>query len=220
MNAKERFKLFLVERAQEFSTPYDQYRWVNERARWAELIFCMLLRLNSNILQASDIRKVVGALWDLGYLEIETMVGFCDSKGKVDGSAPGVVVLVDTLTKCGASAKQAERSVCAIWEAAKSVEKNFNGKIQQYLRGYGQQMMNEVRSHFELTQLNNDDVNFVFSHWLQNVLYVPIQLAFKDYVGLEDYRDLTLGDMIEVADELDINLALVDDILSFSRENS
>ena len=220
MNVKERFKLYLIEQAQQFATPYDQYRWADEKSRWLELVFCILFRSNSNVLDAAEMRKLVFALGDLGCLEVEVMAPLCKANGEVDTNLPEANIIIHALTKVGVPMAQAQDSVLALSEAACSVKNKFDGKIQKYLRHYGQKMMHVLETYFTFSKLDNDDLSFIFRHWLQNVLYLPIQLSFKDYVEFEEFKELTLGEMIDVADELDINLALVDDILNFAKGNS
>ncbi len=126
-------------------------------------------------------------------------------------------VLRYVLEHQGFSDDEASRAVSILVQAANAVRNNCGGKIQRYLRSNGERMRDELATMFAAVPLNSVDIRYAVSQWLQTALSLPISLENQAMVDFCSAHKVTQAELLRAADELDQNLALLDDVLDMSR---
>jgi hypothetical protein len=93
------------------------------------------------------------------------------------------------------------------------LEEHYSGKVQYYLRYYGELMLRELEQEFRFSMLNEAEVKRAFTYWLQSVLNMPLLVADEhiDACCKENY--LTPEKLFAAADKLNMNVALVGDLV-------
>jgi hypothetical protein len=186
------------------------YPWGSEGDRWKELVFALLTRVVSE--PEWKVRDIVNGLYALGLLDIGMLAK--SKKHKVNGRSPDMGGhILEFLDESGVDAEQSEKSLRVIEEAACGLAKHFGGKIQLYLRGYGSAMLHDVKGLFDFSVLDTSQVQFAFTYWLQNVLNMPLSLIDENVDSFCKHNGLTTEALVAAADSLDVNLALLDDII-------
>ncbi len=204
-----------------YSDLFAYHQWPSEHERWVELVFALISRVSPK--PESEIRDIITELDTLGLLDIEDLASIPSKDGSLDVDHPHARRIIESLSESrfswegdkipGLSEQEAKISLLAVHEAASSLIESHGGKIQKYLRGYGQQMIEELQDHFTFTALGKDDLEYAFGYWLQNVLNMPIILRSKSVDEFCDELDISDKELIQGVDALDINLALVDDLI-------
>ena len=210
---------FILDRWMLFEALEGQLPWGWEVSRWYELVFCILVRLGEPDLDASAAWTLTSTLADLDLLEVDTIVEAADEDRQPDFSDRDLDLMLRLIERFGFPADKARVAVTSIFEAARSLEDRHDGKVQYYLRAYGEQMLAELQNHFQFSGLTEDDTQYVFAHWLQNVLNMPVVLAHPSIDRICDEFDLEAEDIVDVADDLDLNVALLGDILAEAVED-
>lgn len=190
---------------------FIESQWPSEHSRWIELIFALLTRISSR--PQTELRDVLDEMDDIGLLEVKALSEIPEVKGGIDLSSSCARHLFEVLIESGFTKKESENSILIMHEAAKTLEKFHDGKIQRYLRKYGRQMINEISENFTFSTMDRDDVKYAFSLWLQNVLNMPISMTDHNVMEFCDKFNIGINDLVEAADRLDINLAIVDDLI-------
>lgn len=191
---------------------YTVHPWFWEGARWIELLFTIAARVAT--VEEAAVRDMVAELDELGLLAVDDLAELprADADGMVDTDAPAYRPLAETMTRYGLNARQSRRTATAFADAAHAVSRGFGGKIQKYLRHYGERMIAELDRHFSFTDLSEGEVHDAFIEWLQNCLAMPLSLRDADMRAFCEERGITVDALIEAADAADINLAYLDDI--------
>jgi hypothetical protein len=76
-------------------------------------------------------------------------------------------------------------------------------------------MLADVDKYFTFDRLSKDDVKYAFTHWLQNVLNMPLPVLHPSVVKFCRKFNLDSEMLTEFADRNDVNVALVDDWASW-----
>jgi len=118
------------------------------------------------------------------------------------------------LERVGAKPDTAQAIIATLCQAAVGLDQHFNSRIQQYLRQYGKEMLDEIAQCFSFTEMSDNDVRYAFTHWLQNAVAMPLPFSNPDAEHFCQQRKITADQLAKVADNLDITLALVDDLLA------
>jgi endonuclease III len=189
----------------------QSYPWEWEEDRWDELIFCLLWRTG----RTSDIeaRTAVRILKDLRLLSVSDLASLLLDGNNVDMSQSNAVLIAEVLRRSGFSDDGVVRGLRAIVQAAQSLEKNHKGKIQHYLRAYGERMLAELPQHFAFTELPEVDVHFAFCVWMQNTLSMPVPAWDERVQRYCDQLGITKSELLLSADNLDMNVAVLDDLI-------
>lgn len=197
--------------------------WVWEGDRWNELVFALL----ATITNVSDekVRELTEKLSNLDLLDVTRLTEICSKGGRtglsrllssynnVDFGHAYAHQIMEELRDYGFSQQEAEQALVTICEAASSLQKSHDGKVQRYLRHYGELMLKEIRDHFQFTALDSDKVQLAFILWFQNVLNMPISLIDDNIKEFCRQYNLQPEQLIKAADELNVNLGLVDDLV-------
>lgn len=191
----------------------DQYRWPMEQARWSELVFCLVRRVTAPTLDAVEARNLTGTLDALGLLSPAELAATLDAGRLPARDTPEIRLCLSVMERFGLSAETSEAAWITIAEAARGLQAHHGGFVQRYLRHYGEQVLADLGNQFRFSRLDGDDVAAVFTHWLQNALDLPLFQGGEAAEKMAHGFDLKITDLVEVADELGLNLAAVDDML-------
>jgi len=127
------------------------------------------------------------------------------------------VMFAYVLRQHGFSNNDVERACRLLAHVAEVVQHNYGGKIQRYLRRHGEVMRDELLSAFNGTSLDKSQMAYAISHWLQNVLSLPISLQSDAVLEFCHNNNVNPQDLWKAADELNLNIALVDDLLEIDQ---
>jgi hypothetical protein len=186
-----------------------QHPWLWERDRWKELAFALVARVTQT--PAETVRKAIDHLNDLGLLDITELANIpANEQAATNRHA---IHILELLTEMGFSSEDTERTLFVLSEAASGFQESFGGKVQKYLRTHGELMLRDVGKHFQFTSLSDEDVRFVFTFWLQSVADMPVALLDESVDALTKKYGLSPSDLVDAADELDLNVALLDDFV-------
>jgi hypothetical protein len=205
---------FLNEQWAAFVPHLAQFQWPAETARWHELVFCLLHCVARPDLPSVRVRRLTDALVGLDLVEVGQIAALADERGRIDLGAKKAALLLDVLEHGGLHKQRAECAIVALVEAASAVMQRHGGKIQRYLRQYGQMMLDDLPNQFSFSRLSDDDARLAFTLWLQNVLNMPIELWNAEVKEVCRHLRSSRETLVATADDLDINVALLDDVLS------
>jgi hypothetical protein len=188
------------------------HQWLSEFDRWKELVLALLTRTTS--LPQNTVRLVTEHLLHLDLLQVPVLAQLLKGKPLApDLEHPNSRYFIQALQESGFSHDEAVKGLTVVCEAATALSANFSGKIQLYLRSYGEKMVEEAQTLFHFSQLDQEAVQYAFTLWLQNVLHMPLSLQDEIVESFSNANGLTSKQVFDAADELDINVALVDDLL-------
>ncbi len=185
--------------------------WLSEHDRWKELVFALLTRIS--VLPEAQIRSATDYLSALNLLDVAALANAAASHVTVDKDVHLHRRMLEILQEAGFSQKEARRSVATIGEAALTLQKRYDGKVQRYLRRFGELILDDAGSAFRFSNLNKADVKRAFTYWLQNVLNMPLSLSDQSWEGFSRKHRVTPQQLVTAADELDVTLSYLDDLI-------
>jgi hypothetical protein len=187
------------------------HRWVLEGERWKELVFALLTRISTSISESS-VRVVTDHLAALGLLSVGELASLKRALGS-NSEAPLARRIKELLEDGGFTSEEAQRGVVTVCEAAEGLQTRYSGKVQVYLRSYAERMLDDVKSVFHFDAMDGQSVRAAFTYWLQNVLSMPVSLQDDAIRTFGAAHGLTPEHLSAAADELDVNVALLDDLV-------
>jgi hypothetical protein len=190
---------------------FEYHQWPLEHLRWVELIFALVSRISDK--PGSELRDIIEELDYLELLDMGELSQIPESKDGIDLDFPRARRIVEFLSEAGLTEEESRSSVLVMHEAANNLKRLYEGKIQEYIRKYGRQMMDELSQHFPFSKMNEADIKYAFTYWLQNVLNMPISLEDENIERFCRKFGKEPEELLEAADKLDINLALLDDAI-------
>lgn len=194
-----------------YSDLFAYHQWPSEHARWVELIFALVSRITDK--PESKVREVIEECDDLGLLGVEELSEIPEAEGGIDLDFPHARRVFEFLAESGFTEGESKSSILVMHEAAKSLKERYDGRIQKYLRKYGQRMIDELSQNFSFSKMNEADVKLAFTYWLQNILNMPINLRTKSMGTFCEKLKITDEELLKEADNLNINIALLDDMI-------
>lgn len=198
--------------------PFNQ--WADERERWLELVACTLFAYGGNA--RVHARRAARILWEIGFLDIDSLAAIPLRESVVDPSDSSVLAISQILQRLGFSAPDTSLALTAAVSLAKTIIGRYDGKIQRYLRRYGETMVEHLADDFpEVFAPTNTSserqeqarMRFAFTMWLQNCLNMPIFLATRSTARFCEHAGCGATKLREAADRLDLSASLVDDVL-------
>jgi hypothetical protein len=184
--------------------------WISERARWTELAFSLLTRVTH--LPQKEVRRVTNELDALDLLDITELAAMPTGAGAAETNIHARRTL-EHLEGSGFEAGEARRGLATLQAISTSLVKNHGGKIQKCLRQAGEHILTELTMTFALSSLSEEEAGHALTFWLQNVLSLPLSLKDEAVLAFCTHYGLTPEQLTAAADELDINIALVDDLV-------
>jgi hypothetical protein len=184
---------------------FNTHQYPFEHVRYVELVFSLLSVVTE--LPQHRVRHAVEVLDNLHLLDIQSLTSSGDAALTLSQRIRQV------LTEAGFSPVAAERGETAVRDLARGIQTNYHGKLQRYLREYGQRMVSEIGEHFHFGELKPAQVQRAFTYWLQNVLNMPISLTDESVAKFLAHFGQEPRKLEEIADEMELNLAVVDDLI-------
>jgi len=194
-----------------YSDLFVYHQWPSEHARWIELIFALVTRISKK--PEDEVRDTIEELDDLDLLDVEALAKIPDAGGGINLDEPHARRVVECLSESGFTEEESKSSILVMHEAAKSLKEHHEGKIQKYLRKYGQQMIDELAENFSFSRMDEKNVKYAFTYWLQNVLNMPVNLKTKSTDTFCKKLKMADEELVKEADNLDINISLLDDMI-------
>ncbi|MCX6564915.1 MAG: hypothetical protein NTW38_00575 [Candidatus Aminicenantes bacterium] len=193
--------------------------WADERERWLELVVCTLFTHGGSSRGKS--RQAAHIFKELGLLEIENLAAIPIRQGVMVSDHSSVMTMTQILRQMGFASKDISPALTKTVMLAKAVCIRFGGKIQRYLRSYGEAMLAHLEKDFpeifvsKKKRAAHEDTSwrFAFALWLQNSLTLPVFLDTANTRRFCRHAVCRMTDLQEAADRLDINASLLDDLL-------
>jgi hypothetical protein len=193
---------------------YDVYHWPNEDMRYTELVFSLLSFQNPPF--TNVLREIVSRLYDLGLLDVQSLSTMEFSNDSIDMNNKTSQRISQILTEYGFTFEQTKSCIITLYQLANSLKNNYDGKVQKYFRKYGQLMLDGLEKDFSITNMDKDIIRQALTFWLQNVLNMPISLMNQDLETFCNKIGVTSEELIAEADKLNINVAILDDLIASS----
>ena len=182
--------------------------WINESDRWENLLFSIIRQYCDDNPEKAG--TVVNILRDWNLIDIEELSA-ADQIPLEFNSAYKKIMLGLDFTQ-----EEIKEIAGTLVSVAVAVKENYNGKIQSLFRKYGEIIREELVSSFSDDDLDNEKITDGVSLWLQSAFGLPIlsdRAYVKDYC---DQRGLTKDQLTKIADDIDINLGVVDYFIEMS----
>lgn len=197
-------------KTQEAADVVLSHPWVRESDRWRELAFALLTSIGRG--SEPEIRALTERLSVRQLLEIPELAALRQGRATVDLNAPAARGILEVLQEGGFSQHAARQALTTLCEAAAGLAEHHDGKIQRYLRGWGERMLQERDRTFKFSALSDSDAADAFTYWLQNVLAMPLSLIDDNVKSVCQQHGVEPNDLIAAADADDLNLGVVDDL--------
>jgi hypothetical protein len=207
----KRIQDFMLEEFARFAPTLGRYQWPWEKSRWYELVFCLMAKIDDSSAAAAIARETTEIFADLDLLEIDALAELAPDKGDPDYEEPQLALMLGILARQGYDDEESKTAVATICQAARALRQGFGGKVQKYLRKYGELMLAEVPKNFSFSRMSEEDARYAFAHWLQNVLNMPVALSHPSMQALCEKLGIGIEELVHISDRNDVNLALVDD---------
>ena len=222
MEAKkaERVERFLREEFERYVPVLHQYQWPWERERWHELVFCILASEQDNARGAVIARETTRMLAKLGLIQVELLSKLLSDNGGIDWDVDEASLIRRILERQGFPDEASATIMTTLCTIARSLQEKHGGMIQRYLREYGTRMLDELPEQFTLAAPAEEKLTYAFSHWLQNVLNMPVPLSHPAVEQMCRTLEVSVDELVSIADKADINIALVDDWAAERGESS
>ncbi|MEO8591047.1 MAG: hypothetical protein ABI432_16835 [Flavobacteriales bacterium] len=181
------------------------HAWAFEQDRWAELVHSLLDRSRGH--GAEQTRHAVEVLQSLGLIDIPRIA----SASKEDRT-----LISSVLVNTGYTRTESELGTRTLISAAKALNEACGGKVQRILREHGERMRDELVSTLGAVPLDKGQLRSAITYWIQNTMSIPISLESDVVKKFCKANKITMTQLIASVDELDANVALVDDLLEIA----
>lgn len=201
----------IVALCQRHAETHREYPWLSESMRWNELVFCVLLRCGS-----ASAPRTRGAIAVLDQLSLLTPI----SLERLDADAPEGVTFSYVLHRAGFSTNDAARAMRVLATMAHTVNAKYRGKLQKLIREHAERLRESLVADFASGQFDPAQLQEAIGHWLQNGFGLPVSLRSEAVSAFCDEAGCTLDALIEAADDLDLNIGFVDDMIASERASA
>lgn len=179
--------------------------WSSEKDRWQELLVCMINQVKPEP-NMDEVREAT-EIWEKLNLTSPRAL----SAIKEDDREHSFLLM--TLMQYDFTADEALTAVNMVIALGKIVSQNYNGKLQTCIRKYAAALRDELTKTFADVGLDNSQINYGVVHWLQNTMNAPLSLSHKSVIAFCREKNVTPQELWDAADQLEINLAVIDDVL-------
>lgn len=188
------------------------YRWEDEHSRWNELVYCIFAELTDHSYR--DARSLSDKIFGLNLLELDDLADVqIMEDGKVDPNNPRIRTVSEILSINGIEQSDIDKSLSAICKVAQSIQENYDGKIQKFLRKYGEEIVNEFDSHVSFSEVDRGTQSRILVKWIQNTLAMPLAFSNIYTVKFCQKQGVTYVELAEAADNIGLNGSVLDDLL-------
>jgi hypothetical protein len=178
--------------------------WTSERDRLSELVFAIVL-VHGGDEDVTRARKVVAILDGLGLV---------DPRALAQPDAGEAAMTAAALERNGFAAEAVAAIVDAFAAVGMLLLREGDGKVQRLLRKHAQEMVSTLVGR---SGLDRDDARQGLEDalvlWLQNTLSMPLSRSTPAVRRFCETRRITPDQLLDASDELDLNVAVVDDLL-------
>ncbi|MEA1944501.1 MAG: hypothetical protein U9N07_04090 [Euryarchaeota archaeon] len=207
----------LEERIKEIYAEYrhllpSDYRWEDESSRWTELVYCIFAELTGHTYR--DARKLANDIADLNLLDVDDLarIPIMDD-GMANPDNLRIRTITDILRSNSVSEDDIRKSLSAICKVAQAISENYDGKIQKFLRKYGEEIVNEFDSHVSFSEVSKGTQSRILVKWIQNTLCMPLAFSNVYTVRFCKREDVNYNELAEAADNIGLSGAVLDDLL-------
>ena len=193
------------------------YEWASETNRWKELVSILSAQICNR--SQDDMVELTQYLADLGLLEIQDLAAIRIDGNEVDRGNELAAKISGAFQRKGMAEEDALNVLLPLCQIAARLKADFKGKIQLYLRHFGERMLQETLSLFELTGMKEDEVGLVFTAWLQNIMNVPVLLQAPEVMEFCQKHEIEVSELLEAVDNIDMNAAIVDELLRLAAQS-
>ncbi|THD57458.1 hypothetical protein [Phenylobacterium sp.] len=186
------------------------HRWADERGRWTELVGALLSA--SHEIPNGKLHRLLRQLETLNLLDLSHWCATPESFAEAEHDALVAQTRV-VLEDFGLDQKTALRASRIIHDAAHQLGKRYGGKIQLALREAGDEILEKFTRALNVSELTDAELRQALTMWLQNVLNLPISLKRPSFQRFCDANNLSAGQVLNGADELDLSVAALDDLI-------
>jgi hypothetical protein len=188
------------------------YRWEDEHSRWNELVYCIFAELTDHSYR--DARSLSDKIFGLNLLELDDLADVqIMEDGKADPNNPRIRTVSEILLINGIEQSDIDKSLSAICKVAQSIQENYDGKIQKFLRKYGEEIVNEFDSHVSFSEVDRGTQSRILVKWIQNTLAMPLAFSNIYTVRFCKKQGVTYLELAEAADNIGLNGSVLDDLL-------
>jgi len=184
-------------------TSASAHPWISEDDRWIELVFSVLSRVAHDVPER-EVRRAINRLANLGLLAIRDLASTSDVRSQRIGIL---------LREHGFKESEATRGLTLVSALASGFQKQFGGKVQLYLRHHGEMMLDDVDKLFDVPSSDRSALASAYTYWLQNALSMPLSLVDQTMWTFCEKNGVTPEELIAAADDLNINIAFLDDLI-------
>jgi hypothetical protein len=191
----------------------DKHLWPWETQRWHELVFCILTAVAKPEVSPDAIREVTRVMGWAQLLDIE-LLGDLNPTEPEGQTTDHVLVAMETiLLNTGFTTDEAKLATKSICETARGFKRQFEGKVQKFLRHCGNVMLKQVKKSFSFSQLSAAEATRAFSLWFQNTLNMPLPTPDPISDKACELLHVDYASLVKAADEVDVNVAILDNVL-------
>lgn len=201
----------IVDAFAEFDDAVDVYPWIWEDDRWYQLVFSLLVRIGQPELSALTAQDATLQLRNQGLLEVDTLAQRAPV-GEADFDEEPLSDIMAVLQRLGFTTADAKTAAATLCDVARGLSEQYDGKVQKYLRHYGQLMIQQLPDHFTFSHLDEQEVRYAFTHWLQQVINMPLGLSNPSLEMLCERYGVPMDALVEEADQRDLNVAFLDEL--------
>ncbi len=187
----------------------EDHTWAYEHDRWAELIYALLSRLVPE--ERVDVRTAVRKLSDLNLLEGPTM----DETERAQRERESLLVMEEE----GFTPEEALQAQTVVQEVSSAIQEKFCGKVQFFLRDHAEMMLRQLCENIQFSAFDAAQAEQGFALWLQNSCNLPLSVFDHHVIEFGERYDISLPALVTAADNLNLNLALMDDLIRADAES-
>ena len=182
-------------------------RWPFETSRWYELAGSVLRVIGGS----GPAETALETLTRLGLLDIDDLVTVVEDDADAAASAD---LMKAVLTRLGFQPESAQRAVATIVEAANFLQDHYGGRVQVLLRRQGQVVLDNLMAELPLLSVDEESRRAILTHWLQRTLDLPIPVSSRGVRLAASAHHADIAELVDAADRLDINVAILDELLA------
>ena len=188
-----------------YGETFEGMQWPWEESRWQRLVYNLLAGVSGEWGSSSKAARATEVLVNLDLIRLSGLA-------KADDSMRRDIETV--LRRVRFSAEAIGEVVPALVRIARFVAEEYRGRIQRLLREAGSNVIREMNDRLPLrAELGDERAELVVTHWLQDVLNLPVLVSSP---GLSRFAAETGLDLAAIEDEFDeygLNVALADEML-------
>ena len=197
-----------------YQDTFQKHQWPLEIHRWYELVRCVLSAVEGRFDPHNRATNTTKLLIDMELLDIP-LLAKCSRDASEESASQVRSDIHTVLRRTGYDLDQANNIGTALCALARAVEDKCQARIQALLREQCVGLVGNILEQFPLDgAIGTKAARLAITHWLQNVLNLPILVDSPGLQAICKQMNANPSDVLEAADQLDINAALLDEILN------